>query len=195
MKLSKKVSWYRPYYIIASGREYKLERIHFYKDGKILASTYSGWLEKENGEDIESLELPIDEIKVKRKTVFNGEIFAISKGKENYGNDLVAELYIPADMFNVCFVENVIKYQTQVRAIYKGDNDIYIDVYIKSIDGELYSIRTQYEEIYKRVSDIDLSIHKAEDVLADIDRLKKLAEKFIAERKRIHNLTIDDIEL
>ena len=195
MKLSTKVSWYRPYYIIASGREYKLERIHFYKDGKILASTHSGWLEKENGGDIESLELPIDEIKVKRKTVFNGEIFAISKGKENYGNDLVAELYIPADMFNVCFVENVIKYQTQVRAIYKGDNDIYIDVYIKSIDGELYSIRTQYEEIYKRVSDIDLSIHKAEDVLADIDRLKKLAEKFIAERKRIHNLTIDDIEL
>lgn len=195
MLLKRKSNWYRPYYIIASGREYKLERINFYKDGKILVSTDSGYLVNEIGKDIGGIELPVDEIKVKRKVDFNGEIFAISNGKEWYGDDLIAELYIPAKMFNIHFVENVIKYNTQVRAIYKGTNDIYIETYIKSIDGELNSIRTQYEEIYKRVSDIDLSIHKAEDVLADIDKLKKLAENFIAERKRIHNLTIDDIEL
>ena len=195
MLLKRKSNWYRPYYIIASGREYKLERINFYKDGKILVSTDSGYLVNEIGKDIGGIELPVDEIKVKRKVDFNGEIFAISNGKEWYGDDLIAELYIPAEMFNIHFVENVIKYNTQVRAIYKGTNDIYIETYIKSIDGELNSIRTQYEEIYKRVSDIDLSIHKAEDVLADIDKLKKLAENFIAERKRIHNLTIDDIEL
>lgn len=195
MLISKQVRWYRPYYIIASGREYKLERIHFYKDGKIFISSNSGWLENSKGVDIESIELPIDEIKVKRKENFNGEVFAISKGKESYGNDLVAELYIPADMLNIHFVENKIEYHSHVRAIYKGDNDIYISSYVKSIDEELHIIRTQYEEIYKRVSDTDLSIHKAEDVLADIDRLKELAEKFIEERKRIHDLTIDDIEI
>lgn len=195
MLVKRKANWYRPYYIVASGRVYKLERIHFYKDNKILVSTNSGWLEKQNGEDIENLELPIDEIKVKRKENFNGEIFAISKGKEDYGNDLLAELYIPADMFDIHFVEHKIMYNSQVRAIFEGEQGIYINSYVKSLDGHLNAIRDEYEEIYKRVSDTDLSIHKAENVLADIDRLKKLAEEFVAERKRIHDLTIDDIDI
>lgn len=195
MLIIRKSCWYRPYYMVASGREYKIERIHFYKDNAILVSTNNGWLEKQNGEDIESLELPIDEIKVKRKENFNGEIFAISKGKESYGVDLLAELYIPADMFGIHFVEHKIMYNSQVRAIFEGEQGIYITSYVKSLDGHLNAIRNEYEETYKRVSDTYLSIHKAENVLADIDRLKKLAEEFIAERKRIHGLTIDDIEL
>lgn len=195
MLIIRKSCWYRPYYMVASGREYKIERIHFYKDNAILVSTNSGWLEKQNGEDIESLELPIDEIKVKRKENFNGEIFAISKGKESYGVDLLAELYIPADMFGIHFVEHKIMYNSQVRAIFEGEQGIYITSYVKSLDGHLNAIRNEYEETYKRVNDTYLSIHKAENVLADIDRLKKLAEEFIAERKRIHGLTIDDIEL
>lgn len=195
MLIQRKANWYRPYYVMASGREYKLERIHFYKDNKILVSSNSGWLENSKGLDIESIELPIDEIKAKRKENFNGEIFAISKGKEIYGDDLLAELYIPAEMFNIHFVEHVIKYNSQIRAIYKGEQDIYITSYVKSLDEYLNCIRSQYEEIYKRVSDTCLSIHKEEDVLADIDRLKKLAEEFIAERKRLHDLTVDDIEV
>ena len=127
MLITRKAAWYRPYYIVASGREYRLEKIHFYKDGKILVSTNSGWLENQNG-DIESIELPIDEIKAKRKEDFNGKVFVISKGKEPYGDELLAELYIPSDMLNVQFVENKIEYKTQVRAIYKGANGIYISL-------------------------------------------------------------------
>ena len=108
MLITRGASWYRPYYIVASGREYRLEKIHFYKDDKILVSTNSGWLEKESGADIESLDIPIEEIKVKRKEKFNGEVFAISKGKEDYGADLIAELYIPAEMFDVHFVKNAL---------------------------------------------------------------------------------------
>ena len=193
MLLKRKSNWYRPYYIVASGREYKLERIHFYKDGKILVSTYTGWLEKENGGDIESLELPVNEIKVKRKENFNGEIFVISKGKENYGDDLVAELYIPAEMFNVDFVENQIAYKTQVRAIYKGLNDIYISSYVKSIDGELNRIRTQYEEIYKSCDGYNLGYH-TEDILENLEKLKDLAKQYIKEKERMENLTINDIK-
>ena len=191
MLLKRKISCYRPYYIIASGREYKIARIHFYKNAKILVSTYSGWLEKESGADILNLELPVDEIKVKRKENFNGEIFAISKGKEDYSNDLLAELYIPADMLGIHFVKHEIMYHSQVRAVFEGEQGIYITSYVKCLDEHLNAIRNAYEETYKRVSAID----KAENVLADIDKLKKLAEEFIAERKRIHDLTIDDIEL
>ena len=198
MLLQRKAEWYRPYYVIAGGREYRVGEIHFYQNGKIIVSSYNGWLENSKGRDIDSIELPIDEIKVKRKTNFNGEIFVISQGKESYGDDLLAKLYIPAEMFNVHFVKNEIFNSSQVRSIYKGnigDTDIYITSFIKSIDEELYNIRTKYDELYKKLSDVYLSIHDPKDVLNDIDNLKEMAEKYYAERKRIQSLTIDDIEV
>lgn len=194
MIISRAENWYRPYYITASGRGYKVEKIHFYKDDKILVSTNSGWLEKESGADITSLELPIDEIKTRRKEKFDGNVFAISLGKESYTNDLLAELYIPAEMFDIHFVENKIKYKNQVRAIYKGANDIYIDKYVKSLDGELNNIRTQYEEIYKACDGYNLGYH-TEDIIENLDKLKALAEQYIEEKKRVESLTIDDIEV
>lgn len=194
MLLQRKVKWYRPYYIIASGREYKLNRICFYKDGEILVSTDSGYLVNEIGKDIEGIELPVNEIKVKRKVNFNGEIFAISYGKESYGDDLLADLYIPAEMFDIHFVENIIKHKTQVRAIYKGTNNIYIETYIKSIDGELNSISIQYEEIYKKCSGFNLAYY-TEDILENIDKLKELAEQYVKAKNQMENLTINDIEL
>lgn len=194
MLLTRKSSWYRPYYAEASGREYKVEKIHFYKDDKILVSTNSGWLENENGRDIESLELPIDEIKTKRKECFDGKVFIISKGKESYSNDLLGELYIPADMLDIQFVENIIKYKTQIRAIYKGTNGIYIDTYIKSIDGELNAIRKQYEEIYSACDGYNLGYH-TEDVIEKLEVLKALAEEYIEAKKAMESLTIDDIKL
>lgn len=151
MLIMRAVNWYRPYYITASGRGYKVERIHFYKDDKILVST-CGWLEKEKYGDITSLELPIDEIKVRRKEKFDGSVFAISKGKGDYSTDLLAELYIPAEMLDVHFEKNVIKYKTKIYAIYRGANDIYISTYVKSCDDELnhgYSyIEAEYDDCF-----------------------------------------------
>ena len=194
MLITRKSSFYRPYYIETSNREYKVEKIHFYKDGKILVSSSSGWLETEHGKDIISLELPIDEIKVKRKESFDGKVFAISKGKEFCGYDLTAELYIPAEMLDIQFVENKIEYKTQVRAIYKGTQDIYISSYIKSIDGELNAIRNQYDEIYEACDGYNLSYH-TEDIIENLDKLKALAEQYIEAKKQMESLTIDDIEV
>ena len=194
MLITRKSNWYRPYYATAGVREYKIEKIHFYKDNIVLVSTNSGWLENQNGRDIESLELPIDEIKVKRKVSFDGQVFVISNGKESYTNELLAELYIPSDMLDIHFVENKIEYKNQVRAIYKGAQDIYISSYIKSIDGELNSIRRQYEEIYETCDGYNLGYH-TEDIIAKLDNLKALAEKYIEEKKRVENLTIDDIDV
>lgn len=194
MLITRASSWYRPYVITASNHEYTLDKIHFYKDGKILVSTNSGWLENKNGVDITIFELPIEEIKVKRKVTFDGKVFAISKGKEKYGNELIAELYIPADMLGVHFVKNRIEYETQVRAIYKGEQDIYINSYVKSIDGELRTIRSQYEEIYKACDGYNLGYH-TEDILEKLDNLKAIAEQYIKEKERLKSLTIEDIEV
>lgn len=192
MLITRGASWYRPYYIMASGREYRLEKIHFYKDDKILVSTNSGWLEKETYGDIESIELPIDEIKTRRKEKFDGTVFAISKGKEDYSTDLLAELYIPADMLDIHFVENVIKYKRAVYSIYKGSNGIHIETYVKSFDGELQKLNKQYEEVYKGCDGYNLGYH-TDEILERIDKLKALAEQYIEEKKRIKELTVEDV--
>ena len=97
-------------------------------------------------------------------------------------------------MFDIHFVENVIKYKTQVRAIYKGTNDIYIETYIKSIDGELNSISIQYEEIYKACDGYNLGYH-TENILENINKLKELAEQYVKAKEQMESLTIDDIEI
>ena len=194
MKIGVVNTWHRPYYVLVNNKWYQVDKIKFYKDNEILVESNSGWLETENG-DLKEVELPTEEIKLKRKENLDGKVFIISKGKEWCGNDTIADLYIPADMLGVHFVRHEIAYKTQVRAIFEGEQGIYISKYVKSLDSELYVIRGQYEEVYKRVSDTCLSVYKEEDVLADIDKLKELAEKFKAERKRIHSLTIEDIEI
>ena len=194
MFIGRTTSWYRPYYVVASGRGYRVENIHFYKDNSILVSTNHGWLEKQNGVDIDSIEIPVDEIKVKKKENFDGKVFVISKGKESYSNELLCELYIPADMLGIHFVENKIEYKTQVRAIYKGVNDIRISAYVKSIDEKLNEIRNQYEQLHKECDGYNLYSHM-ENILDKLDKMKELAKQYIEEKNRINNLTIDDIEL
>lgn len=195
MKLKRGTSWYRPYYVTANNKGYKVNTIKFYKDNEIIVSSNSGWLENKNDMDIVEIVLPVEKVKVRRKVKFDGGVFIISLGKEYYGNETLADVYIPADMLGVRFVGHKIMYNSQVRAVFEGEQGIYITSYVKSFNEHLNAIRNEYEETYKRVSDTSLSIHKAEDVLADIDRLKKLAVEFVAERKRINDLTIDDIEI
>ena len=193
MKIGRTTNWYRPYAVTVNNKAYKIHQIHFYNAEGIVVSSNSGWLETREG-DIKEVELPIEELKLKRKVKFDGTVFAISKGKEWCGSDIEADLYIPADMLNIHFVEHKIMYSTQVRAVYEGEQGIYITSYVKSFNEHLMSIRAEYEKVYKRVTDSDLSI-KGKGVLADIDKLKELAEEFITERERIHNLTIDDITI
>lgn len=189
-----RTNWYRPYRIFANNTTYTVDKIHFYKDNEILVSTQSGWLEDKNGRDIMNIDLPIEEIKLKRKFKLDGTVFIMSKGK-SWAGELEAELYIPADMLGVHFVEHKIMCHKLVCAVYEGEQNIYISSCIKTLDGELYAIRDEYEKVYNSVSDSYLAVHNSDEVLANIDRLKELAEKYIAERKRVHNLTIDDIEL
>ena len=161
----------------------------------MLVESRSGWLENERGIDIAEIELPVTEIKLKRKEKFDGTVFVISLGKESYGDEIIADVYIPAEMLGVHFVRHQIEYSCQVTAVYEGEQNIYITKYIKSLNDELYAIRDEYESVYKEVSDSSMAIRSVDIVLSNIDKLKELAERYKAEQERISKLTIDDIEI
>lgn len=193
MKIGRTSVWYRPYGVSVNNKGYYVNSICFYENDSILVSTNFGWLQTgKYNNDIDSIELPVEEIKLKRKVKFDGSVF-VTLGKDIFG-ETTATLYIPAEMLNVHFAENK-KYNDHVEAIYKGDCDIYISTIIKWLNAELHVIRDEYEEVYKKVTDTCLAVHKAEEVLENIDKLKALAEAYIAERKRIAELKIEDIQL
>lgn len=129
MLLKRGSNWYRPYEIRVNGKNYEVKEIKFYNNIEVVVSTRSGWLESKYG-DITEINLPVEEIKQRRKEKFDGEVFIISSGKE-YNNELMATLYIPTDILGVHFVKYDIFYNSQVRAVYEGNHDIYITEYKK----------------------------------------------------------------
>ena len=184
--------WYRPYFITVNNKEYRVNTIKFYKDNDVVVASQSAWLERADGTDIKKIELPIDEIKLKRKEKFDGSVFAISLGKGFFDSEPKADLYIPADMLNIRFTKHEIKYQ-QLRTVYEGEQGIYISSFVKSLTEKLMLIRSEYEEVYKQLDDSKMSITKAEIVFDNINRLKELAEEYKAEQKRVHDLTVEDV--
>lgn len=194
MKIGRSSNWYRPYYAIINNKSYRIKHIHFYQDNKVIVSS-GAWLENKAGKDLEEILLPIEKIISRRKIKFDGSVFAISLGRELFDTELSTDIYIPAEMFNVHFVGYKIMYGSQVRAVFEGDQEIYITTYIKNLNTKLNEIRNEYEQIHKKVDDTSLVIYKSEEVLANIEKLKKLAEDFFAERERVRNLKIEDIEI
>lgn len=186
--------YYAPYYLTTNSKKYKVNRIHFYKDDKILVSSNNAWLETLTGEDLYGFYLDVDKIRVKRKEKFDSTVFIISRGRKMYGTEIEADLYIPADMLNIHFVENKIEYETQIRAIYRGDNNIYISQYIKSLDGDLCKIRTEYDALIESCNSARLA-YEVENVIKDLEKLQVLAKQYIEEKQRIEALTLDDIIL
>lgn len=192
MYIGKTTNWYRPYYLTANNKQYKVKKIHFYKDDKILVSSNSSWLEKSTGADLNGIDLDIEEIKVKRKEKFDGTVFIISRGKEAYGTEIEAYLYIPAELLDIHFTENKIEYKTQIRAIYRGDNDIYISHYVKSLDDDLRKIRAEYDALIENCSGYRFT-DKTENVIEDLEKLQILARQYLEEKQRIENLSIEEV--
>ena len=146
--LKRNASWHRPYYGIVNNKEYKGDKLLIYQDGKILVVTGS-WFENERGRDIEEVSLPVDKIILRRKEKFDGNVFAMTH-KESYGNETLIDVYIPADMLNIHFTEYKIIHR-QLKAIYKGEQDICIQFSMKCLDTHKWSIEQNYEDIYKQV--------------------------------------------
>lgn len=187
-------SFYLPYAVNVNGKGYHVSDIHFYDESGVVVSTGQGWLQtgRYNG-DIKEIELPIDEIKLRRKQKFDGVVYAMLH-KEEYG-DTTAELYIPCNMLDIHFVKN--KFEKDIWFVYKvyeGANGIHIEGFVKSLAQKLSEIRGEYDELCKEVEGYRL-VGNTNSVLDNLDKMRDLAEAYRDEKARLESLTIDDIEL
>lgn len=192
LKLNTRMGIYsRRYYVCVNDKGYYVEDIVFYYDGKPLVSSGKGWVENAERCNIWNIELPIDTIKLKRKEVFNTrDVYILSNGKDSHG-ELTAVLYIPADMLNIKFAENVLR-SYGVFERYTGNYGIVLEKCIKVVDGKLNELFEEYEQAHRNVDVYNMSLQKAELVLANIDKLKAIAEAYKEEKKRLHFLTVED---
>lgn len=193
MKIGRESSWYNPWFaVVGSGdRSVKLGDIMFYNDNGVVCNVGRGWIE-----GLTEIELPTDNIKLRRKVNFDGEVFVVAdqntpcyEDKKNY------IIYIPADMFNIHHVRNeLVKGIWQVYSVFEGDSGIHIEQYIKSIDGKLHDIRSKYEQLHKECNDFYL-YSDPDSAIDKLDELKEIAKAYKAEKERLDALTIDDIVL
>lgn len=185
--------YYRPYSIVVNNKGYYVNNIHLYNDDGIVTSTGCGWFER-NGypTDIESIELPINEIKLRRKPKFDGVVFA-TISRDYALNDTRAELYIPCDMLGIHFTCNRLeKGVWQVYKVYDGEQEIHIKQYAFSVDEKLKDIRDKYDKLYKDSEPYRL-ISYSDEVISNLDKMRELMEDYRAELVRLNSLTIDDI--
>ena len=193
--LKREANWYRPYYVVVNDRQYRVDNLKIYQDGKILVETGS-WFENERGRDIEVVNLPVDKIILRRKEKFDGNVFAMTH-KESYGNETLIDVYIPAEILDIKFVGYKIEYK-QLKVAYSGEQDIYITSYIKSLDSHLWEIEESYMEIYKQAGDYALRNKTGDDgenLIGLLDKMKEIVVEYITEKKRVANLTVDEVLL
>lgn len=189
----------RKYAVTVHDKLYYIDNIIFYKDNQIVLYTNQGWLETKTDtgtRDISCLEIPAEEIKLKRKpNAFDGTTYIIAYGKDWSGH-LKATLYIPAADLGIHKVAYELKQNgNYVYTIWKGTRGIHIEIHTKTLCDTLYDFRNEYEETYKAVSDTDMAIDKEETFLENLNKLITLAEEYFAERKRLANLRVEDLDL
>lgn len=187
----------RRYAVTVNGKLYYVDNIIFYKNSQSIVYTNQGWLETQTTTgtyDISSLEIPAEEIKLKRKPdAFDGTTYIIAYGKDWSGH-LKATLYIPAADLGIHKVAYELK-NGNVYTIWKGTQGIHIEFHTQTLRDTLYDFRNKYEEAYEAVSDTYMAIDKEETFLDNLDKLRTLAEEYFAERKRLANLTLEDLGL
>lgn len=187
IKLERTTSWYRPYTVVASGKEYLLENIHFYDENGVVVSSGSGWLQNINGTDIREVELPVDKVTRRNKEKFDGEVFGLTF--RSY-NETRLVLYIPISMFNIEYDCKRKMFGDRIYECYKGDQGVFLTKYIKSLDEALRAVKTDYEALYESIRPYEME--RNPDLT--IERLKKMIntiEQFKEERKNIDSIVVE----
>lgn len=189
----------RKYAVTVNGKLYYIDNIIFYKNSQTIIYTNQGWLETQTTtgtHDISSLEIPAEEIKLKRKPdAFDGTTYIIAYGKDWSGH-LKATLYIPAADLGIRKVAYELKQNGRyVYTIWKGTQGIHIETHTKTLCDTLDLLRDRYEEAYKAADDVKMSILKEEIFLETLGNLRTYAEEYFTERKRLANLRMEDLDL
>lgn len=189
--LKRNAGWFRPYFAEINNREYQVDKIHIYQDGKILTTTRSGWFENKDQGDVKSVDLSTEKIINRRKEKFDGEVFGITH-KESYTNETHVDIYIPAEMLNISFAEYKVEYD-QLWAVYKGDQGIVIRESIKNLTTHLNEIEEEYRKIHKQIEMLyNIKEKDGEKILGFLDEMKKLVIDYVKENNRIKNMTVEE---
>ena len=179
------------WYTIVNNKEYRIKNIHFYNDREVIVSTSTPLSSKNNGV-LKSIDLPCEKISRKNSMKFDGSVFTISDGKDMWDN-LCADLYIPADMFNIQFKEYRL-IATTLAAVYVGSYEDYefsFDTHLCRTDGNLYTIIEDYEDLHKMANGYKL-LNDPREILNLADKMKKCAESYILEEERLKNMSVDE---
>jgi len=188
--IGKDYNWYRPYIY----DKYTIKNIMFYNENGVIAQSNSGWLEN-NGKDLEQIAINVDEITLKRKEDFKIKgVFMISKGKEPYGDNLGADLYINADLFGVKFKEYKKEFDS-IRKYYVGkdfkNQEFQLTENVKWLRENWYKYQTIVQENAKKLENIyyDTTI---DEVAECIKNIKKYGKKMFDERRKMESYSVED---
>lgn len=188
IKLKRATNWYRPYTVVARGKEYLLEKIHFYDETGIVVSSNDGWLENARGVDIQEIELPVDKIIRRNKEKFDGEVFGITF--RSY-NETRLVLYIPMTMLNINYDCKKKLYGDRVYECYKGDQEVYLNKYIKSLDADLRVIKDNYRALLEKVGMYDME-RNPDEIILKLTQMIDVVKDFKEERKNIDAIVVKD---
>ena len=187
IKLERTSNWYRPYTVVASGKEYLLENIHFYDENGVVVSSGSGWLQSINGMDIEEIELPVDKVTRRNKEKFDGEVFGLTF--RSY-NETRLVLYIPISILNIKYDCKRKMYGDRIYECYKGDQNIYLTKYVESLDAKLRLIKNDYSALYESVELFEME-RNADKAIQNLKQMIETIEKFKEERKNIDSIVVE----
>lgn len=186
-ELKRGTSWYRPYTVTASGKEYALESIKVYdEDGKILYCR--GWFEDSRGMDITSVILPVDKITRRNKVKFDGTVFGTVC--HPYSGETRLNLYIPMSMINLKFIGRRKMYGDRVYNCYQGDNDIFITEYVESLNNKLTDITAKYSNLFDAVETYEMS-KNPDKTIETLLQMVEVIKEFKEERANIDSMVIE----
>lgn len=187
IKLERTASWYRPYTVVASGKEYLLEQIHFYDENGVVVSSTSGWLENARGVDLHEVELPVDKVIRRNKEKFDGEVFGITF--RSY-NETRLVLYIPMSMLNITYDCKKKLWGDRVYECYTGDQDIYLTKYVESLDKDLRVIKNNYSALLEKVGLFDME-RNPDEIILKLAQMIDVVKDFKEERKNIDAIVVE----
>ena len=187
IKLERTYSWYRPYGVTASGKEYTLDSIKFYNETGVVVEA-GGWLQDVFGRDVPTVILPVEKVIRRNKEKFDGEVFGLVTRDLHGESKLI--LYIPTEMVNLKYEGKKKLYGDRVYECYVGDFGMYLTNYVESLNGELRSIRNKYDGLLSGVGAYDIQ-KNPDEVIEKLNQMIELVNSYKEERSRIDNLVVE----
>lgn len=185
-KLYRKSDWYRPLYTITkSGNEVELNNIIIYDEKGIVVQTKCGYFDNDKGIDIKG------EIVKKIKENFTKKENYVLKGKEQYSNNTVYDLYVYRDNVNLQFL-GFEKSADLIIAKYDINGGEFRILYT-TISGNKYIYENRFKELKDEIKNYSLPMEEEElDMICE--ELIEVNKKIIEEKKRIKDFKLENME-